>query len=116
MSIATKTMPDAQTPMKEITLRLSITVVVEKDDDRYYAYVPAFKGLHVDGESESEVLANAKQAVKVYLRSLAMHNDPISIGPDCSILREERIPPIPAGAMLRHLELQWPSLRMSGIS
>lgn len=116
MSTAVKTMPDAQTPMKEVTLRLSITVVIEKDQDRYYAYVPAFKGLHVDGESEPDAMANVKHAIKVYLRSLAMHNDPIPIGPDCAILREERIPPIPAGAMLRHLELQWPSLRMSGIS
>jgi predicted RNase H-like HicB family nuclease len=114
MSTAVKTMPNAQTPTKEITLRLSLTVVIEKDEDRYYAYVPAFKGLHVDGDSEPEALENVEQAIKVYLESLAMHNDPIPIGPDCSILREDRIPPVPAGAMLRHLELQWPSLRMSG--
>ena len=109
-------MPEIQTPSKQITLRLSITVVVEKDEDRYYAYGPAFKGLHVDGSTESEALENAKDAIRVYMRSLAMHHDPIPIGPDCSVLREERIPPIPAGAMLHHLELQWPSLRMSGIS
>ena len=117
MSTAVKAMPDAQTPMKEVTLRLSITFVVEKDEDgSYYAYVPAFKGLHVDGESEPEAVENVVNAIRVYLNSLTMHNDPIPVGPDCSILREERIPPVPAGAMLRHLELQWPSLKMSGIS
>jgi predicted RNase H-like HicB family nuclease len=109
-------MPNIQTPSKHMNLRLSITVVVEKDEDGYYAYVPAFKGLHVDGGTESEALENAKDAIKVYMRSLAMHNDPLPIGSDCSVLREEKIPPIPAGAILRHLELQWPSLRMSGIA
>ncbi len=116
MPTAIRPMPDARRTAKQSTLRLSITVVIERDEDGYYAYVPAFKGLHVDGESESEALVNVQQAIKVYFRSLAMHNDAIPIGPDCSILKEERIPPIPAGAMLRHLELQWPSLRMSGIS
>lgn len=116
MSPAVRPMPDIQTPSKQTNLRLSITVVVEKDEDRYYAYVPAFKGLHVDGSTEPEALENAKDAIKVYMRSLAMHNDPLPIGPDCSVSREEKIPPIPAGAILRHLELQWPSLKMSGIS
>lgn len=116
MSPAVRPMPNIQTPSKRASLRLSITVVVEKDEDRYYAHVPAFKGLHVDGSTELETLENAKDAIRVYMRSLAMHNDSIPIGPDCSVLREEKIPPIPAGAILRHLELQWPSLRMSGIS
>ncbi|MGB9253930.1 MAG: type II toxin-antitoxin system HicB family antitoxin [Candidatus Korobacteraceae bacterium] len=116
MSPAARPMPDIQTPSKQTNLRLSITVVVEKDEDRYYAYVPAFKGLHVDGGTEPEALENAKDAIKVYMRSLAMHNDPLPIGPDCSVSRDEKIPPIPAGAILRHLELQWPSLKMSGIS
>ncbi|HLI63599.1 MAG TPA: type II toxin-antitoxin system HicB family antitoxin [Terriglobales bacterium] len=108
--------PDIETPSKQTNLRLSITVVVEKDEGGYYAHVPAFKGLHVDGRTESEAMENAKEAIKVYMRSLATHNDPIPIGPDCTVLREEKFPPIPAGAMLHHLELQWPSLRMSGIS
>ena len=113
MPTAVKMMPNTQTPT---VLRLSLTVVVEKDGDSYHAYVPAFKGLHVDGETESKALENAKEAAKVYLHSLVMHGDPLPIGPDCSVFREEKIPPIPAGAILRHLELQWPSLRMSGIS
>lgn len=114
MSTAAKTMPDAQTPTKH-PLRLSITIVIEKDGDGYHAYVPAFKGLHVDGDDESQALLNVQEAIKVYLDSLVMHDDPLPIGPDCSILREE-IPHLPVGAMLRHLELQWPSLKMSGIS
>jgi predicted RNase H-like HicB family nuclease len=116
MPTAVKMMPDAQTPTKQATLRLSITLVVERDGDSYHAYVPAFKGLHVDGDTELEAVRNAEKAVNVYLHSLVMHGDSLPIGPDCSILREEKIPHIPVGAMLRHIELQWPSLNMSGIS
>ncbi len=115
MPTAVKMMSEDQIPVKEGTLRLSIPIVVERDGDSYHAYVPAFKGLHVDGDNEAEALSHAQEAIKVYLRSLAMRNDPLPIGPDFS-LREDRTPPIPAGAMLRHLELQWPSLSTSGIS
>jgi predicted RNase H-like HicB family nuclease len=111
-----KTMLDPQTPLKENTLRLSITLVLERDGESYHAYVPAFKGLHVDGDTEAEAMSNAQEAIKVYLHSLVMHGEALPIGPDGSILREEKITPIPAGAMLHHLELQWPSLSMSGIS
>jgi predicted RNase H-like HicB family nuclease len=116
MPTAVKSMPDmSHAPAEKVILRLSLTVVVEKDGDAFYAYVPAFKGIHVDGRTEREALANASEAAEVYLHSLVMHGDPLPIGPDCSILKEEKIPPIPAGAMLRHLELQWPSLNTSGI-
>jgi len=115
MSTKANVTTKSQTPRKEKSLRLSITVVVEPDGDSYHAYVPALKGLHVDGDTEREALENAQAAIRVYLNSLVMHGDPLPIGPDCSVSPEE-IPTIPAGAMLRHLELQWPSLEMSGIS
>jgi hypothetical protein len=38
----------------------------------------------------------------------------LPIGPDCNV--EEEVPVVPPGAFLRYLELQWPSLSMSGSS
>jgi predicted RNase H-like HicB family nuclease len=100
-------MPDTfKSATKQRAIKLTFDVVVERDGDGYHAYAPAFKGLHVDGDTEDEALANAIEAAKVYLSSLAMHGDPLPIGQDCSISREEKTPHIPAGAMLRHLELQ----------
>ena len=100
-------------PAKNITLRLR--VIVEADDNAFHAYCPAFKGLHVDGNSEKEALRNAGEAALVYLDSLAANQEPLPIGPDCVLNEEEQIPAVPPGALLRYLELQWPSLRMSGI-
>ncbi len=75
----------------EQTLRLQFTVILEKDGNSFHAFCPAFKGLHVDGKSE------------------------LPVGPHCSV-EEEQIPIVPPGALLRYLEIQWPSLSMSGIS
>ena len=96
-------------------IRLKITIVVERDDDSYHAYCPALKGLHVDGNSVDEAVRKAQQAATVYIDSLAAHGDPLPIGPDCDLLKEEQIPTLPAGALLRHFELQWPSRSTSGI-
>jgi predicted RNase H-like HicB family nuclease len=99
---------------KQITMKVSI--VVEPDGGSFHAYCPAFSGLHVDGVSVEDAVKHAKEAVCVYVTSLIMHREPLPLGPDCSISREEQTPPVPRGALLRHVELQWPSLSMSGIS
>jgi predicted RNase H-like HicB family nuclease len=96
-------------------IKLTFTVIVERDGDSYHAYCPAFKGLHVDGNTVDEALRNAQEAANVYLNSLALHGDPLPIGPDCSV-EEEHVQRVPPGALLRHLELQWPSQNTSGIS
>lgn len=96
-------------------LRLQITVVIEPDGDSFHAYCPAFKGLHVDGANEKEALRNAAQAIGVYVNSLVSHGEPLPVGPDCSV-EEEQVQVVPPGAFLRYLELQWPSLSMSGSS
>lgn len=117
MPTAVKSMNDAsKIPPKGTTLRLTFSVIIERDGGGYHAFCPAFKGLHVDGNTEKEALKNACLAANVYLHSLAMNGDPLPIGPDCSIEQGEQIPHVPPGAMLRHLELQWPSLSTSGIS
>ncbi len=100
------------TSMREIRLRISI--IVEPDDEGFHAYCPAFKGLHVDGKSQKDAVANATHAAAVYVESLVAHGEPLPIGPHCE--REEQIQEVPPGALLHHFDLQWPSQKMSGIS
>jgi predicted RNase H-like HicB family nuclease len=100
----------------EQILRLQFTVIIEKDGHAFHAFCPALKGLHVDGENEKEALRNAAEAVHVYVKSLVSHGEPLPIGPHCRVEEEEQIPVVPPGALLRYLEIQWPSLSMSGIS
>ena len=96
-------------------LVIQVTVVIERDGSQYHAYCPNLKGLHVGGATIDETLENATDAVIVYLNSLVRHGDPLPVGPFCNVVeRKPRIPKIPQGAFLRHIQLQWPSLRTFG--
>jgi predicted RNase H-like HicB family nuclease len=54
------------------------TVILEPEEDgRFHAFVPALKGCHTSGQSESEALSNAEEAISLYLESLAAHGEPI---------------------------------------
>jgi predicted RNase H-like HicB family nuclease len=97
-------------------LRLAFSLVIEKDGNSYHAYCPGLKGLHVDGATEKEALENAVKAAYVYVASVVHNGDPLPIGPHFSADPEEQLVTVPPGAMLRHIELQWPSTNTSGIS
>ena len=113
MNTAVKPM---KTQRKPLRLRLEITVVIERDGRAFHAYCPGLKGLHVDGETESEALENAAEAAHCYVQSLVRHGDPLPIGPYFAAEQLEEIPHIPAGALLRHIEVQCAIQGMSGNS
>lgn len=98
------------------TLRLSLAVVVERDGEDYHAFSPALRGLHVFGATEDEALANATDAVRVYLDSLIRAGESLPVGPFPAVLHHGSMAEIPDGALLRHVELQWPFHNTSGIS
>ncbi len=100
--------------MRTQTLNLLIAVVLEPDEEGYHAYCPAFKGLHVGGSTEKEALENVKEAISVYLDSLALHGDPLPIGPH--LLVNEVSAPEPPPAFMRNITIPWPILQTSGIS
>jgi len=58
----------------------TVTLIVEPDEDRFHAYCPALKGLHVEGATEDEACKNAADAAIAYLKSLIKHGDPIPLG------------------------------------
>jgi predicted RNase H-like HicB family nuclease len=43
----------------------------------YVAYVPALPGCHTQGETVEEAERNLKEAIALYLESLAAHGEPI---------------------------------------
>jgi predicted RNase H-like HicB family nuclease len=47
-----------------------VSIIIEKDEDGYYAYCPDLPGCQTQGDSLEEVTANIKEAVEVYLESL----------------------------------------------
>ena len=43
----------------------------------YVAFVPALPGCHTQGETLEETELNVKEAIALYLESLALHGDPV---------------------------------------
>jgi len=43
----------------------------------FVAFVPSLPGCHTQGETLEETESNAKEAIEVYLESLAAHNEAI---------------------------------------
>lgn len=92
-------------PRSNRTIHLQIAAFVEPDGDRFHAFAPAFKGLHVDGETEKIALRNLTDGLSVYLESLVEHGEPLPVGPYCE--GGQISSALPSGT--RHpVNLEWP--------
>ena len=50
---------------------MKVNIIIEKDQNGYYAFCPALKGCHTQGDSLDEVLENVKEAIELYLETLS---------------------------------------------
>lgn len=48
-----------------------VNVVIEKDDQGYYAYSPELEGCQSQGDSLDEVMTNIREAIELYLETLS---------------------------------------------
>ena len=48
-----------------------INVVIEKDEDGYYAYCPQLEGCQTQGETIEEIKSNITEAIELYLSTLS---------------------------------------------
>ncbi|WAI02235.1 type II toxin-antitoxin system HicB family antitoxin [Methanogenium organophilum] len=46
------------------------SVIVEKDEDGYYAHVPALQGCYAQGDTYEEAIENIKDVTKLHLEDL----------------------------------------------
>ncbi len=64
--------------MKRASKRISYSVFYEQAaEGGYVASVPALPGCHTQGETLEEAERNVKEAIALYLESLAAHKEPI---------------------------------------
>lgn len=47
------------------------TIIIEKDEDGYYAYAPELEGCHSQGDTLDETLANIQEALALYLETMS---------------------------------------------
>lgn len=46
------------------------SVIVEKDDDGYYAYCPELQGCYTQGDTYEEAIENIKDAISLHLEDI----------------------------------------------
>ncbi len=49
-----------------------VGVVIEKDENGYYAYSPELEGCQTQGDSFEEVMSNIREAIELYLETLPL--------------------------------------------
>jgi len=49
----------------------NLNVIIEKDDEGYYAYCPELEGCQTQGDTLDETMANIKEAIELYLETLS---------------------------------------------
>lgn len=48
-----------------------VSIIIEKDEDGYYAYSPELEGCQSQGTSYEDALNNIKEAIALYLETLS---------------------------------------------
>ena len=51
-------------------MRYKVNIVIEKDENGFYAYSPELKGCQSQGNTFEEVMENIKEAVDLYIATL----------------------------------------------
>ena len=48
-----------------------VSIIIEKDEQGYYAFCPELEGCHTQGDSIEEIMVNIKEAIELYLETLS---------------------------------------------
>lgn len=56
-------------------LMTQMSVIIEKDEDGYYAYCPQLEGCQSQGDTLEEVQDNIKEAIELYLSTLSQQEN-----------------------------------------
>jgi len=49
----------------------NLNVIIEKDDEGYYAYCPELEGCQTQGDTLDETMVNIKEAIDLYIETLS---------------------------------------------
>ena len=55
----------------------TFTVIIEKDEDGYFANVPEMQGCYTQGDTYEETIENVKDVIALHIESRLEHNEPV---------------------------------------
>jgi predicted RNase H-like HicB family nuclease len=62
-----------------------LPIVIEKDEDGYFAECPALQGCFTQGETYEEVLENMRDAIELHLQDRRERNEALHLSKQVSI-------------------------------
>ena len=65
--------------------RYLFVVVVEKDEDGYYAFCPQLQGCYTQGDTFEEVMDDIRDAIKLHVEDRLAENEPVPEAPLVSV-------------------------------
>lgn len=71
------TTPDAMSPAPAGTRRYTVLLTPELEDGGYSVAVPALPGCRTQGNSLQEALANAREAIRLYLEDVTASGEAV---------------------------------------
>ncbi len=60
-------------------MKFNIPIIVEKDEDGYFAYAPDLQGCYTQGDTYEETLANIKDVVILHIEDRLESGDKITV-------------------------------------
>lgn len=66
-----------------------LAVVIEKDEDGYFAYCPQLQGCYTQGETYEEALANVEDAIKLHVQDRESEGEPVPTTESISVTSVE---------------------------
>jgi predicted RNase H-like HicB family nuclease len=48
-----------------------LSIIIEEDENGFFAYCPELKGCHSQGDTNDEALENIKEAIDLYLETIS---------------------------------------------
>jgi len=58
-------------------MKYRFPIIIEKDEDGYFASCPALQGCYTQGDTYEETLANIHDAIELYLEDMAAKKEEI---------------------------------------
>ena len=52
-----------------------LPIIIERDNDGYFAFCPALQGCYTQGDTYEEALANIKDAAELHIEDRSMDHD-----------------------------------------
>ncbi len=72
-----------------VIMTYKFSVIIERDDNGYFALCPELQGCYTQGESYEEVIENIQDAIRLHIEDRAANNEDITITKHISLTSVE---------------------------